>query len=134
MITSSQTHFLCFNPGYMKSIQSSSCICPYPTNLAQRLQCAMKALSSGSLPGGLIYEPLPLNPHSAVRKSEIKITDNDFVLLCCVSFRISRWLFSTCRVLEDCLSSDFGLCAFVFRNVFSLMHHRNTNPKQSVNP
>lgn len=43
-------------------------LCPYPTNLALWLQCAMRVLSWGTVPGGLIYGPLPLNSHPAVRK------------------------------------------------------------------
>lgn len=51
--------------GHIKSIESSWCLCPYPANLASHLQRAMKALSGGRLPGGLIYGLLPPNSQAA---------------------------------------------------------------------
>lgn len=51
-------------PGYIKSIESSLCLCPHPASLAL---CAMKALSQGTLPGGLMYGLVPLHSHSAVK-------------------------------------------------------------------
>lgn len=83
--------FLLQTPGYMKTIKLSSCLCPYPTNLALLLLCAVKALSWGKHPSELIYGPLLLNSRPAVRRSEKlhPVMEINFYLSCSLPQKLS---------------------------------------------